>query len=140
MGDNHPNGMTVMGSNLIQEYASIFRTKLVQYDAPIFYNNPRDPATVGASRRLRTPDPDVIFPRLGVSVKETIQIDATSVRLVLESNLPYHDHFEVQEADGSWRTLTEDPVLDLDHGMTNVRSVDALEFASTVAEFQLRQQ
>lgn len=140
MGDGHPDGMTAMGSNLIQSYDLPFKTMLYQYDAPIFYNNPTNAATVGLSGRRRSPDLDGLFPKFGVSIKESRQTDANRVTIKLASNLPYHDHFEIQEGGGAWATLSEDPTLKVGYGAVKVRSVDTSGFASTVAQFELRRQ
>lgn len=134
-GDGHPKGFTAMGNNLLQVLQPEFNVNLLQYDAPIFYNNPTDPATVGLSKRNRIYDMSILFPVLGVSVADSTQLDERHIQIKLASNWPSHDHFETLATDGSWQPLTTDPVLTLGDSPIQVRSVNNAGITSQVAEF-----
>lgn len=138
MGDGHPNGMTAMGSNLWQKFPVPLKTNLLQFDAPIFYNNPIDPSTVGLSKRKRVQEMGVLFPTLGVSVANSTQLSSDSIQLSLASNWPNHHHFEIQEGDGSWLLLNDNPILKVGYGAINIRSVNNAGVPSTVARFEAR--
>lgn len=133
LGDSNAYGWIVMGSNLVQEYADPFRTNLVVYDAPFFYEHPDDPAAIALSTRQRVSDMEIVFPALGVSIAGTTQIDQTSTLITLASNWPYHEHFEIPDAYGVWNTLTGDLVLTVPANQTTrIRSVDKAGFCSQI--------
>lgn len=133
LGDSSPYGWIVMGSNLIQEYASPFRTNMVMYDSPFFHDHPDDPITIAFSERRRVPDMHIVFPTLGVSIMGEAPLEKASVSIELASNWPYHDHFEISGGDGIWESLTGSLVLTVGEGKTfQVKSVDKSQGASTI--------
>ena len=132
--DNNAYGWIVMGSNLVQEYADPFRTNLIMFDAPFFYEHPDDPAVIALSTRQRVSDMELVFPSLGVSIAGTTQIDQTSTLITLASNWPYHRHFEMPDAYGVWTTLTGDLVLTVPANKSVlIRSVDKAGFCTQIA-------
>lgn len=136
-GDAHPDGMTAVGSNLIQSYDKPFRTNLWQYDAPIFYNRPDDVSTVGLSLRNRTPVMSEMFPKLGISVGRVVWLDSKTAQIHLESNVPYHDKFQIQLPNGEWGMLQD--VLELSYGQNalRVRAIDKSGYPSGVATISI---
>lgn len=101
-GDDHPDGMTVMGSQINNLYTrdGTFRTRLVQIDVPqLQFEEPfNDPI------RYQPVSATVAFPAIGVSVRRLSERDGY-LNISLLSNYPFSVRLLRRIDGGVWKSI-----------------------------------